>query len=167
MKGALWYRMGFHQLIRHQKIPAGLAEAWSFMSRPENLKEITPAYMGFEITTPDLPDVMYPGMIIGYRVRPVAGIPMTWVTEITHVEEERYFVDEQRIGPYSLWHHEHLLEPIDGGVRMTDIVTYQLPFGPLGELVHALLVRRQLTSIFNYRVAAVEKRFGIFPGQSG
>jgi len=156
--------MGFHQLIRHQDIPASLDEVWGFICRPENLREITPAYMGFEITSREVPEVMYPGLIIAYKVRPVAGLPLTWVTEITHMEEGKYFVDEQRAGPYALWHHEHLLEPVEGGVRMTDIVSYKLPFGPLGDLVHALLVRRQLKSIFDFRVAAVEKRFGRFPG---
>ena len=95
--------MGFHQLIRHQHIPASPETVWSFICRPENLREITPDYMGFEILTPDLPEVMYPGMIIAYKVRPVAGIPLTWVTEITQVAEGRYFVDEQRVGPYALW----------------------------------------------------------------
>ena len=154
--------MGFHQLIRHQDIPASIGEVWDFICRPENLREITPAYMGFEIISSEVPEVMYPGMIIAYKVRPVAGIPMTWVTEITHIEEGRYFVDEQRVGPYALWHHEHLLEPIEGGVRMTDIVSYRLPMGPLGDLVHALFVRRQLNSIFKFRIVAVEKRFGRF-----
>jgi len=156
--------MAFHQLIRTQKIPAPVDAVWTFISRPENLKQITPAYMGFEITTPHLPDVMYPGLIIAYRVRPLAGIPLTWVTEINHVEEGRYFVDDQRSGPYALWHHEHLLEPIEGGVLMTDRVSYRLPLGPLGELVHRLLVRRQLEAIFDFRVAALESRFGRFGG---
>jgi ligand-binding SRPBCC domain-containing protein len=116
--------------------------------------------MGFEITTPDLPGVMYPGMIISYKVAPVLGIRMTWVTEITHIEEGRFFVDEQRLGPYAMWHHEHHLEPSEDGIIMTDIVTYKLPFGFLGKWMHRIFVKRQLIAIFEYRKEALMKRFG-------
>lgn len=137
--------------------------AWNFISRPENLKRITPGHMGFEIHTPNLPDIMYPGMIIEYTVRPFAGIPMRWVTEITHVRENRYFVDEQRIGPYRMWHHEHSIERIDGGVLMKDIVSYQPPFGPIGQIANSLFIRRQLENIFSYRERALVGIFGEFP----
>lgn len=137
--------------------------AWNFISRPENLKRITPGHMGFEIHTPNLPDIMYPGMIIEYTVRPFAGIPMRWVTEITHVRENRYFVDEQRIGPYRMWHHEHSIERIDGGVLMKDIVSYQPPFGPIGQIANSLFIRRQLQKIFSYRERALVGIFGEFP----
>ena len=157
--------MPFYQLDCTQQIPVDLETAWDFISRPENLKTITPDYMGFEILTPDLPDVMYAGMIIEYQVRPVLGLPMRWVTEITHVREKRYFVDEQRVGPYAMWHHEHHLEPIEGGVLMRDRVSYRPPFGPLGQLAHALFIRRQLQSIFAYREQAVIREFGEFPGE--
>jgi len=152
--------MAVYRIYEKLTLPAAQDEAWDYISRPENLKEITPSYMGFVITTPNLPEVMYPGMIISYRVTPLWGIRMTWVTEITHVEEKRYFVDEQRIGPYAMWHHEHHLEPAAEGVTMTDIVTYKLPFGPLGNLMHLIFVKRQLRKIFAFRKEVLEKKFG-------
>jgi len=152
--------MGIYRIYEEIWLPASLSEVWNFISRPENLKEITPPYMGFHITSPDLPPVMYAGMIISYRVSPIAGIPMTWVTEITHVEPESYFVDEQRAGPYSIWHHEHFVEASEGGVKMTDIVTYKLPMGFLGRLAHRLMIRRQLKEIFRFRRQKLEQLFG-------
>jgi ligand-binding SRPBCC domain-containing protein len=151
--------MAFYQLLKKQFVPATIEEVWDFISSPNNLKEITPDYMGFDITSENLPDKMYAGMIITYKVRPVAGIPMTWITEITHVEEKRYFVDEQRVGPYALWHHQHIIEPHGNGVMMTDIVSYKPPLGFIGSIANALLIRRQLEGIFAYREKALKKRF--------
>lgn len=151
--------MAFYQLKRKQFIPARLDEVWDFMSKPENLKKITPTYMGFDITAKSREGKMYPGMMISYMVRPVFQIPTTWVTEITKVKENEYFIDEQRIGPYRLWHHEHHLEAQDGGVLMTDIVSYAPPFGILGRMANTFLIRRKLKAIFDYRVAALEKYF--------
>jgi ligand-binding SRPBCC domain-containing protein len=105
---------------------------------------------------------MYPGMIITYKVSPLLGIRLDWMTEITQVKDLEYFVDEQRIGPYTMWHHQHKIEPIEGGVLMTDIVTYQPPMGILGALANSLLIKNQLQQIFNYRTVALEKRFGKF-----
>ncbi len=153
--------MGFYQLHKTQKIPASLDLVWDFVSRPANLKKITPAYMSFDINSVFLPEKMYPGMIISYKVKPLLGIGLTWVTEITHVKEKEYFVDEQRIGPYAMWHHEHKLETIDGGVLMTDIVSYQPPLFFLGDLANTLFIKKQLREIFDYRVKAIEKEFGI------
>lgn len=152
--------MGFYQLHKTQKIPATIDQVWEFISSPGNLKKITPAYMGFNITSKQLSEKMYPGMIISYKVSPVLGIKMTWVTEITQVKEMEYFVDEQRVGPYSLWHHEHKIEPIDGGVLMTDIVSYKPPLGFLGSLANTLLFKKQLKEIFNFRKQALEEIFG-------
>jgi ligand-binding SRPBCC domain-containing protein len=152
--------MGFYQLHKTQKIPATIDQVWDFISSPANLKKITPEYMGFNITSKLLSEKMYPGMIISYKVSPVLGIKMTWVTEITQVKEKDYFVDEQRVGPYSMWHHEHKIEPIEGGVLMTDIVSYQPPFGFLGSIANSILIKKQLKQIFDYRVEAVEKMFG-------
>lgn len=132
------------------------------MSSPANLKHITPEYMGFDILTPDLPEKMYPGMMIAYHVRPVWGLRMKWVTEITHVDEHRYFVDEQRIGPYRLWHHEHHIEKIPGGVAMRDRVSYQPPLGWLGDIAQALFIKKQLAAIFDFRTRKIEERFGVF-----
>ena len=151
--------MAFFQLIKTQFVPASIDEVWDFISSPANLKEITPDYMGFDITSENLPEKMYPGMIISYKVRPLLGIPMTWVTEITHVEEGKYFIDEQRVGPYALWHHQHFIEHYENGVMMTDIVSYKPPLGFLGSIANALLIRRQLEGIFAYREKALKKRF--------
>ncbi len=154
--------MAFYQFTATQKIPASVEQVWDFISSPKNLKEITPAYMGFEITGANLPEKMYPGMIISYKVSPLFGIKMTWVTEITHVENHRYFVDEQRMGPYAMWHHQHKIEAIEGGVLMTDIVSYQPPLGFLGVIANALFIRGKLKEIFDFRTVAVEKKFGKF-----
>jgi len=151
--------MAFYQLIKKQFVPASIEEVWDFISSPKNLKKITPERMGFDITSPDLPEKMYAGMIISYKVRPLFGIPMTWVTEITHVEERKYFVDEQRVGPYAIWHHQHFIEPHENGVMMTDIVSYKPPMGFLGSLANAMIIRRQLESIFAYREKALKKKF--------
>lgn len=153
--------MPFYQKIQEQKIKASLDEVWDFISSPRNLKEITPKYMGFDIITPDIPDKMYQGMIIGYKVSPLLGIKTSWLTEITHVVDKKYFVDEQRIGPYKLWHHQHILEELpDGSVLMKDIVTYQPPFGFLGAIANSILIRKKLNEIFEFRNQAVDKRFG-------
>jgi ligand-binding SRPBCC domain-containing protein len=155
--------MAFYQLVKTQKLPATLTEVWDFISSPANLKEITPKHMGFIITGSTGEEKMYPGMIIIYKVSPVLGIKLNWVTEITHVREFEYFVDEQRVGPYSMWHHQHKIEPIEGGVLMTDIVTYQPPLGFLGALANKMFIRNQLRQIFDYRTIALEKRFGLYP----
>jgi ligand-binding SRPBCC domain-containing protein len=152
--------MGVYQLHIIQKIPATIDEIWDFISSPANLKKITPAYMGFNITSKLLSEKMYPGMIISYEVSPVLGIKMTWVTEITQVKEKEYFVDEQRVGPYSMWHHEHKIEPIEGGVLMSDIVSYKPPFGFLGSIANSVLIKKQLQEIFDFRTLAMERMFG-------
>jgi ligand-binding SRPBCC domain-containing protein len=154
--------MAFYQLTEKQFVAATIEEVWDFISSPKNLKEITPDYMGFDITSENLPEKMCPGMIISYKVRPLLGIPMTWVTEITHVEDKRYFVDEQRVGPYSIWHHQHMIETHENGVMMTDIVSYKPPLGFLGSIANALFIRRQLEGIFAYREIALKKRFPIY-----
>ncbi len=152
--------MGVYRIYEKQTLPASLEEVWDFISSPRNLQEITPDSMGFKIVTPNLPDKMYPGMMVSYKVSPLLGIRMTWVTEITQVDEMNYFVDEQRVGPYALWHHEHFIKQLTDGIEMIDIVTYQLPLGFLGSLAHSLFVKQKLRSIFNYRTEILEKRFG-------
>jgi ligand-binding SRPBCC domain-containing protein len=154
--------MAIYTLESTQKIPASMEEVWDFMSSPKNLKEITPSYMGFEITSKTRGEKMYPGMIISYKVSPVLGIKMTWVTEITHVDTLKYFVDEQRVGPYRIWHHEHHIKAIDGGVLMEDIISYEPPFGFLGAIANTLFIKNQLKEIFDYRFDAVVKKFGAF-----
>jgi len=148
-----------HTLEAHQRISTDINAAWTFLSRPENLKIITPPSMGFDIISAGNDRPIYPGMMIAYRVKAVAGIPMEWITEITHVRAPYFFVDEQRIGPYALWHHEHELKEIPGGVEMIDRITYRVPLGPLGKLLNALFIRRQLESIFAYRRKKMEMLF--------
>ena len=131
----------------------------SFLSNPNNLKAITPSYMSFDIVSgSDKP--MFAGQIIQYIVTPIFGIKTTWVTEITHSIEKQYFVDEQRFGPYALWHHKHFIKAIDGGVEMEDIIDYKVPFGIIGQLVHPILVKPKLEEIFNYRTKKLEELFG-------
>lgn len=154
--------MAFYQLIQTQKIPADIAAVWDFISSPINLKEITPDYLGFEVTSKTCNEKMYPGMIITYKVSPLLGIKLSWMTEITHVKDLEYFVDEQRVGPYALWHHQHKIEAIENGVLMTDIVTYAPPFAFLGAIANTLIIKNKLKEIFDYRTVAVEKRFGKF-----
>lgn len=154
--------MAFYQLNRQQKLPTGIRETWDFISSPANLKEITPEHMGFKITGNTGTEKMYPGMIITYKVSPFAGIAMDWMTEITHVQDYAYFVDEQRVGPYAMWHHQHKIEAIEGGVLMTDIVTYQPPLGILGAVANTLFIKKQLQQIFDYRNSALERKFGKF-----
>lgn len=154
--------MGFYQLHRTQKIPASIDQVWKFISAPENLKRITPPEMGFEITSAKNRKEMYEGMIISYRVKPLFNISTLWVTEITKVKNKHYFVDEQRIGPYKMWHHEHWIKEMEGGVLMTDIVSYQPPFGFLGSIANALLIRKKLKQIFDFRTQVLEEIFGEF-----
>ncbi|MCK8520613.1 SRPBCC family protein [Aquimarina sp. D1M17] len=153
--------MKVYTLSVKQNLPISLEQAWDFLSDPKNLKTITPDYMGFEIIS-GADRKMYPGQIIQYIVTPVAGIKNKWVTEITHVADKHYFVDEQRFGPYSLWHHKHFLKEIPGGVEMEDIIDYKIPFGILGQLLHPILVKPKLTEIFNYRKEKLEELFGTF-----
>lgn len=150
---------GIYTLEVKQILNISLAEAWDFFSSPGNLAKITPPHMGFIITS-GTPAKMYPGQIISYKVAPFPGFKTNWVTEITHVSEGRFFVDEQRFGPYRMWHHEHRFEVQDNGVLMTDRVSYKLPFGIFGRIAHALFVKEQLIQIFSYRIAVMEKQLG-------
>lgn len=151
--------MAFYQFQKQQKLNSSLDEVWNFISTPTNLKEITPDHMGFDIITKNLSEQMYAGMIIGYELRPLFGIKTTWVTEITHIEEKKYFIDEQRVGPYTFWHHQHFIEPTRDGVLMTDIVSYKLPFGILGDLAHKIFIKKKIENIFDYRKKAIEDKF--------
>lgn len=151
-----------HTLHRTQLLPISLEKAWQFFSDPANLPVITPPDLGFEITS-ELPEQMYAGMLVSYRVAAVPGVKVTWVTEITHVAEPYFFVDEQRFGPYRFWHHQHHFKEAAGGTEMTDLVSYLLPFPPFGQLV-APLVRKRLETIFDYRHKILEDLFGCAKG---
>ncbi|MFT7071574.1 SRPBCC family protein [Patiriisocius sp. Uisw_017] len=154
--------MKIYTLHEKQKLPITKQQAWDFLSDPKNLKAITPEYMGFNILSgADRP--MFAGQFIQYIVTPILGIKTKWVTEITHVKEGEYFVDEQRYGPYSLWHHKHFIHEIDGGVEMEDIIDYKIPAGFLGQMAHPFLVQPKLNEIFNHRKKKLEELFGKYP----
>ncbi len=155
--------MRLYQLHSKQLLPISKKEAWDFLSSPKNLKVITPNHMGFHILSgADKP--MFPGQIIQYIVKPFPFLSTKWVTEITHVVDGEYFVDEQRFGPYALWHHKHFLKEVDGGVEMEDIIDYKIPLGILGQLMHPILVKKQLERIFKYREEKLIELFGKVEG---
>ncbi|OBX21305.1 MULTISPECIES: SRPBCC family protein [Bizionia] len=151
--------MKIYTLHAKQNLPISVDQAWNFLSDPKNLKIITPDYMGFNILSgADRP--MFAGQLIQYIVTPVLGIKTKWVTEITQVVDKAYFVDEQRFGPYALWHHKHFIKAIDGGVEMEDIIDYKVPMGILGQMVHPLIVKPKLDEIFAYRQKKLIELFG-------
>ncbi len=151
--------MKVYTLIRRQFLPVDITTAWNFFSSPANLARITPAYMGFRILHLSGNGKMFAGQIIRYRLFVFPHLPFHWTTEITHVAEPSYFVDEQRAGPYALWHHQHHFTEVDGGIEMTDELHYALPFGLLGRFFHAILVKKQLNTIFDYRFSALRSIF--------
>ena len=154
--------MKLYQLHSKQSFPISKEVAWDFLSSPKNLQKITPEHMGFTILSgADRP--MFPGQIITYKVSPFPGYTTKWVTEITHVKQGEYFVDEQRFGPYALWHHKHFINEIDGGVEMEDIIDYKIPFGVLGQIAHPLIVKKQLSQIFEFREQKLIALFGSMP----
>lgn len=152
--------MKIYNLHSVQKLPISLDKAWDFFSDPKNLKTITPDYMGFIIVS-GAEKSMFPGQLIQYIVTPIFGIKMKWVTEITHVEHQKFFVDEQRFGPYALWHHKHFFKEIEGGVEMEDNLDYKLPFGILGQMMHPF-IKLKINEIFDYRRKKLIELFGEF-----
>jgi ligand-binding SRPBCC domain-containing protein len=150
-----------YKIKKAQTFPISISQAWDFFSSPDNLPKITPPDLGLTITS-DSPGngKMYTGQIIEYTVKPVLGIPQYWMTEITHVEHEKFFIDEQRVGPYSIWHHQHLFKETGNGIEMTDIIHYKLPLWILGDIANSLFVKNQLAKIFDYRFKKAEELFG-------
>ena len=151
--------MKMYTLTRYQKLPVTPEEAWKFFSNPKNLEEITPDDMPFEMIGDGPPD-MYAGMIIEYNIEPFPKFPVKWITEITHVEEGKYFVDEQRFGPFKFWHHQHHFRDIEGGVEIIDTVNYILPFSLIGRITHNLMVGGRLAEIFDFRQKTLKAAFG-------
>jgi ligand-binding SRPBCC domain-containing protein len=147
-----------HRLKQEQFLPISLDEAWDFFATPRNLNEVTPRDMVFEITS-DLPDNMYEGLIISYRIKPMMNITLNWVTEITHIRDKEFFVDEQRKGPYNIWHHEHHFKAVEGGVLMTDLLHYDIGKSIFGWIAGKLFVHKKVKQIFEYRYQALEKLF--------
>ncbi|MDJ0783862.1 MAG: SRPBCC family protein [Desulfosarcinaceae bacterium] len=150
--------MKLYHLKRIQRLPVSLETAWQFFSSPHNLNAITPAWLNLRLTHP-VPAAMHAGMLIRYRVTAIPGLPLTWVTEITHVERPAFFVDEQRFGPYRFWHHQHRFDAVNGGTEMTDVVHYALRWGPIGGLLQGWWVHRRLAAIFDYRRQILARRF--------
>ncbi|MBN2045715.1 MAG: SRPBCC family protein [Anaerolineales bacterium] len=148
-----------HRLTRTQTVPAPIDQVWDYFSKPGNLNELTPPDMHFKIVDNDAEE-MHPGQLIEYRVRFMPVIQSRWLTEIAHVQHQVYFVDEQRIGPYRFWYHEHRFVEVPSGTQISDRVTYELPFGPLGDLVHTIWVRQRLQGIFDYRTEKIKQLFG-------
>ncbi len=146
------------RLKQEQFLPITLDEAWHFFATPKNLNEITPSDMIFEIVSV-LPEKMYAGMLINYRLKPMLNIPISWCTEITHIKEKEYFVDEQRQGPYKMWHHEHHFKAVDGGVLMTDILHYDIGKWIAGWIASKLFVDKKVNAIFEYRTKMLETYF--------
>ncbi len=151
--------MAQHVLEREQVLPVTLEEAWTFFSTPKNLALITPPEMGFVIREPFDDQPAYTGQLISYTVRPMLGIPLTWVTRIEEVIGPTRFVDTQLKGPYKRWWHVHTFQSVFEGVLMRDRVEYELPMGPIGELAHGIIVRRKLTAIFDHRHRTLERLF--------
>lgn len=154
--------MKIYKLQKQQFIKAPIQPVWDFFSSPENLAKITPPYMKLRVTSGVLPERTYAGQIITYKVSPILGIPLSWMTEITHVVQNKRFIDEQRFGPYKLWHHQHHFSEQDNGVLMTDIVHYALPLWFIGRLAHSLFIKKQLQGIFNYRYQVIEQEFNSY-----
>ncbi len=150
--------MKIYQFRSKQFLPINIETAWEFFSNPNNLPVITPPWLNFEITT-RLDDKMYAGMIITYLVRPLLNIPTTWVTEITHVRQPYFFVDEQRFGPYKFWHHQHIFRESQGGIEMEDIVSYAVPFGFIGKMVNRFIISKKIKEIFSFRSQKLEQLF--------
>ena len=151
--------MMVNKLFYSQKLPISLDEAWDFLSSPNNLKLITPESMNFKIIDWDKKKA-YPGQIIQYTVSPVLGIKIKWVTEITQVIRNNYFIDEQRFGPYSFWHHKHFIKEIDNGILMDDVIHYKIPFGFIGKILNKVYVQNKLNKIFKYRENKLNEIFG-------
>lgn len=150
--------MKVYKIETIQYVNASVEECWDFFSSPKNLQTITLDNMSFEIQDFD-GKRMYPGQIITYTLKPLLGIKINWVTIITVSKENQYFIDEQRFGPYALWHHKHFFEPTEDGTKMTDIVHYALPLGYLGRIINSLVVRSKLKTIFDYRHNKIEELF--------
>ena len=150
--------MKLTQLHFEQKISTDLSNLWEFISSPKNLSKITPNYMDFNIKS-KVPEQMYEGLIISYTVKPILGIKLNWVTEITHIKDKNYFVDEQRSGPYKMWHHEHILEETNDGIIMKDIISYIPPYGFIGQILNKLFIKKQVREIFQYRTKVLDEIF--------
>ncbi len=149
-----------NRIFQEQFLPISLDTAWSFFSNPANLNEITPEDMVFKITSTP-PSIMYEGLFITYKIKPILNLEFDWCTEITHIKDKQFFVDEQRKGPYNIWHHEHHFKEVNGGVLMTDILHYDIGKGPFGWIAGKLFVHKRVNEIFTYRQEKLKDLFGV------
>ena len=149
----------FYQLHFSQTLNCSIDDAWSFITTPSNLKKVTPKAMSFRILSDNDQTKVYPGMIIIHEVVPLLGIKMKWMTEITQCMEKKRFVDEQRVGPYKMWHHQHIIEDHESHVIMKDIITYIPPFGIIGRIANKVFIKKKINSIFQYRREILDKLF--------
>ena len=154
-----------YSLYSRQLIPAQLEKVWQFFSDANNLSVITPPQLNLKVTNQVFGEEVYAGQVMIYKIRPLLNLPLSWMTEITYVEPLKYFIDEQRKGPYKLWHHQHHFTAIEGGVEMIDLVHYRLPFGPLGIIAHSFIVKSELQKIFSYRYHKIVELFGSWEGE--
>lgn len=154
-----------YSLYSRQRVPTPLEDVWQFFSDAKNLLAVTPPHLNLRVTNEVYGASVYSGQVMTYNVKPLLGIPFAWMTEITHVKEKEYFVDEQRKGPYKLWHHQHHFKAIKDGTEMTDLVHYRVPLGPLGSIGHSLVVKKELEKIFAYRYQKIVELFGSWPGE--
>jgi ligand-binding SRPBCC domain-containing protein len=147
---------------RRQRLKVSREEAYRFISNPALMGGIIPADLGLQVLN-HIPDRVYEGLLLHYRLKPLFGVPVHWLGEITYCDEPSRFVDEQRLGPFAFWHHEHRLREIPGGVEMSDLIHYAVPFGPLGSVVNTLVLGPRLRRIFDYRESALARKFGSLP----
>ena len=156
--------MAVHFIHNIQRIPITTEEAWTFFSTPANLSAITPDNMNFHILSGNATTTLYEGQVFEYKVSPLLHIPLYWKSLITTVEAPYRFLDRQLKGPYKRWEHQHNFKPIDGGVEMTDQITYEIPLGFLGEIANGLFVKQRLRGIFEFRYRKIEALLGAWPG---
>lgn len=152
--------MKIYSIKTKQNLPIDIKTAWNFFSSPINLQTITPSYLSFKMADNELPEKMYSGTIISYTIKPVLGIKMSWVTEIKHIKENEYFIDEQLFGPYKFWHHKHFFKEIPGGVEMEDLVHYSIGWSIFGSAVHSLFIKKKLKKIFEFRRKKLIELYG-------
>lgn len=154
-----------YKLYFSQKLPIDLLHAWDFFSSPANLEKITPKSLGLKIQHHQCEKKIYAGQIIAYSVKPLWNISMEWITEITAVQKPDYFIDEQKNGPYTFWHHEHWFTPIPNGILIEDILYYKVPFSVFGKALHYLKIKKDLERIFQHRRDVLEQLFGRYQNQ--
>ena len=155
---------GIHSVKMVQKIPFTIEQAWAFYTNPQDLLTITPSSMKFSVIAEHHAERLYIDQVFEYKVSPIFGIPLNWVSEIKEVNAPVYFMDEQRKGPYKFWQHQHYFKAIEGGVEVTDIIYYKNPLGILGTLANILFIKKKLRKIFEYRFKRIEELFGKWPG---